>query len=169
MHPLFSAASTKKADVEWMQKYSNPAPELSCLTDGLQIRDRSRVSQRHHSLTEQHFITIQDVKQTMILFSNYLQAGGKKTWKNKGTKDFIAFIINLEKLSDREKRGTRKIVQRCKTEDRKFKIPVMESVWRNMMMKRCSWIDCQKTHNKAKNVIWDGLQFWNPFTHFTQF
>lgn len=45
LHHLFSAASTKE-DMERTQKYSNPTTEteLSCLTDGLQIRGWPRVA-----------------------------------------------------------------------------------------------------------------------------
>lgn len=74
----------------------------------------------------------------VILFSNYKQTGGKKKGKKKDTKDFIAFLRNLEKLSDREQGGTSTIIQLCKGEDRKFKFHVLESVWMNLKMKWCS-------------------------------
>lgn len=53
------------------------------------------------------------------------------------TKDFIAFVSNLDKLSYREQRGTSLIIQHCKGENRKFKFHVMESVWTNLKMKWC--------------------------------
>lgn len=100
------------------------------MTDGLEIRVRSRLAQGHHRLTEQHIFESPGFEANGAINFQLLT----NRWEEKG-KDFIAFVSNLEKLSYREQRGTSMIIQHCKGENRKFKFHVMESVWMNLKMK----------------------------------
>lgn len=97
------------------------------------------MAQGHHHLTEQHIFKRPAFEANSdIIFQLRTNRREEKGEKKRDTKDFIAFLRNLEKLSDREQGGTSTIIQHCKGEDRKFKFHVLESVWMNLKMKWCS-------------------------------
>lgn len=142
--------------------------ELSYLTYGLQIRGMSRVAQGHRHLTKEHCWEFRIWSKWWY----YFQTTKKRKRRNGEIKRHWEFYCFCQQPREaqwyRTVTGT-SLIQHWKGKDSKFKFHVVESVWRNLKIKWYNWTDYQKTQNKTKNIIWDGLQLWNPHTHITQF